>query len=246
MPKGFTVWFTGLPSSGKSTLARMLEPVLQQRGYHVEVFDGDEVRLRLSKGLGFSKEDRDENIRRIAYCANLVTRSGGVAITCAISPYREIRQEARREIGRFVEVFVRCPVEICIERDVKGLYRKALAGEISNFTGVSDPYEEPLNPEIIVESHRESHQQSLSKIVQGLESLGYVQPEGFGGLTEVLIPTYVYQQIEQRLINNGSSDVSHYVTELLMQKLNEPEGLVISGQQREAILNRLRDLGYLD
>jgi len=174
---GFTVWFTGLPSSGKSTLARMLENVLKERGFHVEVLDGDEVRLRLSKGLGFSKEDRDENIRRIAYVAKVVTRCGAVAITCAISPYREIRNEAREEIGRFVEVYVKCDLEECIRRDVKGLYKKAIKGEIKNFTGISDPYEEPLNPEIVVETHKETPQESLDKIINGLIGLGYVPAE---------------------------------------------------------------------
>lgn len=171
---GFTVWFTGLPSSGKSTLARMLEDVLRDRGFHVEVLDGDEVRLRLSKGLGFSKEDRDENIRRIAYVAKVITRCGAVAITCAISPYREIRNEAREEIGRFVEVYVKCDLEECIRRDVKGLYKKAIKGEIKNFTGISDPYEEPLNPEIVVETHKETPQESLDKIIIGLTRLGYI------------------------------------------------------------------------
>lgn len=175
--KGFTVWFTGLPSSGKSTLARMLEKVLSDTDFHVEVLDGDEVRLRLSKGLGFSKEDRDENIRRISYVAKIVTRCGAVAITCAISPYREIRNEARREIGRFVEVYVKCSLEECIKRDVKGMYKKALSGEIKNFTGISDPYEEPLKPEIIVETDKESHEESLRKIVSGLIELGYVTKE---------------------------------------------------------------------
>ncbi len=175
--KGFTVWFTGLPSSGKSTLARMLEKVLSDTDFHVEVLDGDEVRLRLSKGLGFSKEDRDENIRRISYVAKIVTRCGAVAITCAISPYREIRDEARKEIGRFVEVYVKCPLEECIKRDVKGMYKKALSGEIKNFTGISDPYEEPLKPEIIVETDKESQEESLSKIVSGLIQLGYLIKE---------------------------------------------------------------------
>ncbi len=246
MQRGFTVWFTGLPSSGKSTLARMLEPVIQQRGRHVEVFDGDEVRLRLSKGLGFSKEDRDENIRRISYCARLVTNSGGVAITCAISPYEEIRREARQEIERFVEVFVRCPVEKCIERDVKGLYKKALNGEIPNFTGVSDPYEEPGNPEIVVDSHLESHEESLEKIVRGLEKLGYLSPAGFSGVTEVPVPTYVYQEIERRLIGSDSGDVPRYVTNLLMKSLGEPEEMLVTSEQRQEILGRLKDLGYLD
>ncbi len=172
--KGFTVWFTGLSGSGKTTLARMLEKELQDRGYHVEVLDGDEIRLRLSKGLGFSKEDRDENIRRIAYVAKVVTRCGAVAITCAISPYREIRDEARKEIGRFVEVYVNCDLEECIKRDVKGLYQKALNGEIKNFTGISDPYEEPLNPEITVLTHKETREESLNKIIDGLTKLGYL------------------------------------------------------------------------
>ena len=175
--KGFTVWFTGLPSSGKSTLARMLEKVLNDMDFHVEVLDGDEVRLRLSKGLGFSKEDRDENIRRISYVAKIITRCGAVAITCAISPYREIRDEARKEIGRFVEVYVKCSLEECIKRDVKGLYKKALSGEIKNFTGISDPYEAPLNPEIVVETHKETQEESLSKIVSGLIELGYITKE---------------------------------------------------------------------
>jgi adenylylsulfate kinase len=175
--KGFTVWFTGLPSSGKSTLARMLEDVLKDGGFHIEALDEDEVRLRLSKGLGFSKEDRDENIRRIAYVAKVVTRCGAMAITCAISPYREVRNEAREEIGRFVEVYVKCDLEECIRRDVKGLYRKALSGEIKNFTGISDPYEEPLNPEIVVETHKETPQESLDKIINGLTGLGYISGE---------------------------------------------------------------------
>jgi len=172
--KGFTVWFTGLPSSGKSTLARLLEEKLVSRNLHVEVLDGDEVRLRLSKGLGFSKEDRDDNIRRISFVANIITRCGAVAITCAISPYKSIREEARKEIGRFVEVFVNCDVDECIKRDVKGLYKKALNGEIKNFTGISDPYEEPSDPEIVVYTAKESEQESVDKIIKGLEDLGYL------------------------------------------------------------------------
>jgi len=172
--KGFTVWFTGLPSSGKSTLARLLEEKLVSRNLHVEVLDGDEVRLRLSKGLGFSKEDRDDNIRRISFVANIITRCGAVAITCAISPYKSIREEARKEIGRFVEVFVNCDVDECIKRDVKGLYKKALNGEIKSFTGISDPYEEPSDPEIVVYTAKESEQESVDKIIKGLEDLGYL------------------------------------------------------------------------
>jgi adenylyl-sulfate kinase len=144
-------------------------------GFHTEVLDGDEVRLRLSKGLGFSKEDRDENIRRISYVANIITRCGGVAITCAISPYREIRDEARGEIGRFVEIYVKCPIEECIKRDVKGLYKRAISGEIANFTGISDPYEEPLQPEITLETNIETMDESVEKILGVLKELGYIQ-----------------------------------------------------------------------
>jgi adenylyl-sulfate kinase len=172
--KGYTVWFTGLPSSGKSTLARVLKDEIEKKNRHVEILDGDEVRLRLSKGLGFSKEDRDENIRRISYVAKLITRCGAVAVTCAISPYKSIRQEARQEIGDFIEVFVDCDLDKCIERDVKGLYKKALSGEIKNFTGISDPYEKPDNPEVTVNTSSETIEQSLQKIVSGLTKLGYL------------------------------------------------------------------------
>jgi adenylyl-sulfate kinase len=172
--KGFTLWFTGLPSSGKSTLARKVEEVLLERGMNVEVLDGDEVRENLSKGLGFSKEDRDTNIRRIGFVAKLLSRNGTVAITAAISPYREVRDELRRAMGRFVEVYVECPIDVLTERDVKGLYRKALAGEIKHFTGVDDPYEEPLKPEVVIHSDRESVDESVSKIVGTLEVLGYI------------------------------------------------------------------------
>jgi len=173
---GFTIWFTGLSGAGKSTLARALETALSERQRHVEVLDGDEVRENLSKGLGFSKEDRDTNIRRIAYVARLVSRSGGVAITAAISPYRSVRDEARDLIGNFVEVFVRCPLDVLVKRDVKGLYAKALRGEIKQFTGVSDPYEEPLSPEVVVETDVESIEESCRKILNKLEALGYLAP----------------------------------------------------------------------
>lgn len=171
---GFTVWFTGLPSSGKSTLAKVLRDEIEKKNRHVEILDGDEVRLRLSKGLGFSKKDRDENIRRISYVANIITRCGAVALTCAISPYKSIRQEAREEIQDFIEVFVDCELEQCIKRDLKGLYKKALSGEIKNFTGISDPYEKPDNPEITVNTSSETIEQSLKKIVSGLTKLGYL------------------------------------------------------------------------
>ncbi len=171
---GFTVWFTGLPSSGKSTLAKVLKDEIEKKNRHVEILDGDEVRLRLSKGLGFSKEDRDENIRRISYVAKIITRCGAVAVTCAISPYKSIRQEARQEIQNFIEVFVDCDLDECVKRDVKGLYKKALSGEIKNFTGISDPYEKPDNPEITVNTSSETIEQSLKIIVNGLVKLGHL------------------------------------------------------------------------
>lgn len=172
--KGFTLWFTGLPCSGKSTLARKVEELLLERGVNVEVLDGDEVRENLSKGLTFSKEDRDINIRRIGYVCKLLARNGAVAIGAAISPYKAIRDEIREQHDRFVEVYVKAPVSVLTERDVKGMYKKALAGEIKNFTGVSDPYEEPDNPEILVETDKESVDESLNKIMRTLELMNYV------------------------------------------------------------------------
>ncbi|HEV2219362.1 MAG TPA: sulfate adenylyltransferase [Casimicrobiaceae bacterium] len=174
MSKGFVVWFTGLSGAGKSTIANALQAELARRGRHVELLDGDEVRTHLSKGLGFSKEDRDTNIRRIGYVARLVARSGGIAITAAISPYRDVRDEVRAQTPGFVEVYMRCPIETLTRRDTKGLYRKALAGEIANFTGVSDPYEEPLFPEVVCDTARETPDQSLAKIIQTLERLGHL------------------------------------------------------------------------
>jgi 3'-phosphoadenosine 5'-phosphosulfate synthase len=177
MTRGFVVWFTGLSGAGKSTIATALKVELEARGRHVELLDGDEVRTHLSKGLGFSKEDRDTNIRRIGYVARLVARSGGVAITAAISPYREVRDEVRAQTPGFVEVFARAPLDTLVERDVKGLYKKAIAGEIANFTGVSDPYEEPLHAEVVCDTSRESLDQSLSKVLAALERLGHLDRE---------------------------------------------------------------------
>ncbi|MGB9301902.1 MAG: adenylyl-sulfate kinase [Anaerolineae bacterium] len=173
---GFTLWFTGLSGSGKTTLARAVEGVLRQRGLKVEVLDGDVVRTNLSKGLGFSKEDRDTNIKRIGFVCKLLARNGVAAIGSAISPYREVRDFIRQDIGRFVEVYCQCPLEVLVERDVKGLYQKALAGEIENFTGVSDPYEEPPHAEVVVNTGTESPEQSLAKILSKLEELNYVPP----------------------------------------------------------------------
>jgi adenylylsulfate kinase len=176
--KGFTLWLTGLSGAGKTTLAERLVPELRARGVRLEVLDGDEVRTNLSKGLGFSKEDRDTNIRRIGYVSRLLARNGVGVVTAAISPYREVRDEVRRSVeadgAEFVEVFVKCPIEVLAERDVKGLYKKALAGEIKEFTGVSDPYEEPLKPEITIETNFESVETSAGRIIRELELRGLI------------------------------------------------------------------------
>lgn len=172
--KGFVLWFTGLSGSGKSTLSRMIEGELRKRGCKVEVLDGDEVRENLSKGLGFSKEDRDTNVRRIGYVAKLLSRNGAVAITAAISPYKDVRDQCRSMNRDFVEVYAECSIEELTRRDVKGLYEKALSGEIKNFTGISDPYEAPENPEVTINSENQSEDESLKAIMDYLEGQGYV------------------------------------------------------------------------
>jgi len=172
--KGFTLWFTGLPCSGKTAVADKVAEVLREHGLKVERLDGDIVRKSLTRDLGYSKEDRNENIRRVTFVAKLLTRNGVAVLTAFISPYREIRERARREIGNFIEVYVKCPVEVCIERDTKGMYKKALKGEIKEFTGVSDPYEEPLNPEILLETDKETLKESTNKVIQRLNDLGYI------------------------------------------------------------------------
>jgi len=173
--KGFTLWFTGLSGAGKTTISGHLEKELRARGSKLEILDGDIVRENLSKGLGFSKEDRDTNVRRIAFVADLLSRNGVPVITAAISPYREIRDEARQLMGdRFVEVFVKASVDTCAERDVKGLYAKAFSGEIKEFTGVSDPYEEPENPEVVCDTESESAEESAQKLLAYLEQRGLI------------------------------------------------------------------------
>ncbi len=174
MTKGYTIWFTGLSGAGKSTISGLLETALHERGCKVEVLDGDVVRTHLSKGLGFSKEDRDTNIRRIGWVAEILTRNGVCVLASAISPYREIRDEVRAGVGNFVEVYVSCSLEELTRRDVKGLYEKAIKGEIKNFTGVSDPYEAPENPDVMVDSEKEELTESVGKVMAKLESLGYV------------------------------------------------------------------------
>lgn len=176
-PPGFTIWFTGLSGAGKTTIAAIVERELRSRGHKVEVLDGDVVRTHLSKGLGFSKEDRDINIRRIGWVCEVLTRHGVTAVAAAISPYRDVRDEVRDKIGRFVEVYVEAPIDVLAERDVKGLYKKALAGELSGFTGVSDPYEAPLNPEVVCHTDgTETPEESAAKVLRALEERGYSTP----------------------------------------------------------------------
>jgi adenylylsulfate kinase len=177
--KGFVLWFTGLSGAGKTTLSTRLASELRARGLKVEVLDGDEVRTNLSKGLGFSKEDRDTNIRRIGYVSRLLARNNVAVIAAAISPYREVRDEVRRAISgngaAFIEVFAKCSIDVLADRDVKGLYKKALAGELQGFTGVSDPYEEPLEPEVVVETDREAVEVSAAKILSAIEARDLLQ-----------------------------------------------------------------------
>lgn len=178
--RGFVLWFTGLSGSGKSTLSERIWSEFRSRGYRVELLDGDEVRTHLSKGLGFSKEDRDTNIRRIGWVARILARNGVIAITAAISPYAQIRDQIRCDVvneagAGFVEIFTSAPLEALVERDVKGLYKKALAGEIQNFTGVSDPYEAPRSPEVTVFTSTETVEESTAKILKYLTETGLIE-----------------------------------------------------------------------
>ena len=173
--RGAVIWFTGLSGSGKTTVAQIVEDKLLDSGIPVETLDGDVVRENLSKGLGFSKEDRDTNIRRIAFVAHLLQRNGVFVITAAISPYKSIRDEARAMIKDFVEVFADAPLEVCEERDVKGLYAKARAGEIKGFTGIDDPYEAPENPELVVDTANQSPEESAQQVIDKLIELKYVE-----------------------------------------------------------------------
>ncbi len=173
-PDGFVLWFTGLSGAGKTALAKRVEQELKARGISVERLDGDVVRQSLTADLGFSKEDRDKNIQRVTFVAKLLSRNGVGVLASFISPYRATREWVRHEVTNFIEVFVDCPLEVCIRRDEKGLYAKALAGQIPEFTGVSDPYEPPLNPEIRVNTDRETIDESFGKIMGYLEEKGYV------------------------------------------------------------------------
>jgi adenylylsulfate kinase len=177
LDRGFTLWFTGLSGAGKTTIADIVEHELRERIGVVEVLDGDIVRTNLSKGLSFSREDRDTNVLRIGFVANLLTRNGVAVIVSAISPFKAARDQVRREIGDgFIEIFVDAPLEVCAQRDVKGLYKKAYSGEIPQFTGVSDPYEAPTTPELTLRTNEEEPEQSARKVIDKLEELGYLEP----------------------------------------------------------------------
>src|SRR5687768_14686312 len=175
--RGFTLWFTGLSGAGKTTISEIVEHELRNRVRKIEVLDGDIVRTNLSKGLGFSREDRDTNVLRIGFVADLLTRNGVGVIVSAISPFKEVRDQVRRNIGEdFIEIFVDAPLEVCAERDVKGLYEKAFAGEIPQFTGVSDPYEAPVAPELHIKTDEEEPRESAARVIGQLEELGYLRP----------------------------------------------------------------------
>ncbi len=193
--KGFTIWFTGLSGAGKSTLSEVIEKRLRNHGRNVEILDGDIVRTHLSKGLGFSREDRDTNIKRIAFVCSLLSRNGVICISAAIAPYREARQWAREQIGNFVEVYVKCPIEVCRQRDVKGLYKLVDEGKIKGFTGVDDPYEEPEYPELVIETDKETIEESVGRIFAKLLELGYLETEE--------LPEEEYKVVTERLAALG-------------------------------------------
>jgi len=198
--QGFTIWFTGLSGAGKTTVSKIVADELKKRGRKIELLDGDVIRQNLSKGLGFSKEDRDTNIRRIGFVCHLLSRNGVVAIAAAIAPYEEVRKENRDMIKDCVEVFADCPLETLIERDVKGLYKKALAGEIKNFTGVNDPYEPPTNAEITFHSNSETPEVSAKRVISKLEEMGYLEPEKTAS---------GYTKEEEEKVNQRLSDLGY-------------------------------------
>jgi adenylylsulfate kinase len=173
--QGFTIWFTGLPCCGKTTIANQLAVILKKKGFLVEQLDGDVIRQNFSSDLSFSKKDRDENISRATFLAKMLSRNNVVVLASFVSPYRRQRRRARKQIKNFVEVYVRCPVKICMKRDVKGMYKKALEGKIQHFTGVDDPYEEPEQSELIVDTDIESVEESVGKVLQKIEELGYLK-----------------------------------------------------------------------
>jgi adenylylsulfate kinase len=240
--KGVTVWFTGLPCSGKTTLALKLNDELKKRGYAPEPLDGDVTRKYLSKGLGFSKEDRDENIRRVGFVCSLLTRHGAIVTGAFVSPYRSIRREIREMVGNFVEVYVKTSVETCIKRDVKGMYKKAIAGEIKQFTGVSDPYEEPENPELVVDTDAESEEESLAKVLATLEKLGYISPR----CDELTLPNYLKEELHKLRSQTSFPDLQTQVIHMLGQQVKHSHpGMEMSPEEEQRVKEKLKTLGYL-
>jgi adenylyl-sulfate kinase len=199
--KGLTIWLTGLPCSGKSTLANEIAKELLERGMRAELLDGDELRTNLSKGLGFSTEDRITNIRRVGWVCKLLTRNDTIVVCAVIAPYESARRKNREEIGRYMEVYVKAPLETLIERDVKGMYKKALAGEIKNFTGIDDPYEAPSKPEVVVETDRESIEESTLKILKTMEILGFIPSDSIKDIT--------YSAEEEKKIKSRLEDLGY-------------------------------------
>jgi adenylylsulfate kinase len=240
--KGVTVWFTGLPCSGKTTLALKLSAELKKRGILCEDLDGDVTRKYLSKGLGFSKEDRDENIRRVGFVCSLLTKHGAVTTAAFVSPYRSIRSEIRQMIGNFVEVYVKCSLDECIKRDVKGMYKKAIAGEIKNFTGISDPFEEPEKPELVIDSDKESEAESLKKVLDKLEELGYLKPAG----KDIVIPDYLRQDLVKILGGQNFPDLPTFVIHILSSYAAQNSSAGDLPQSEEdAVRDKLKKLGYI-
>ena len=209
-PKACTIWLTGLSGSGKSTIAGELAKAIRERERNVEILDGDMLRANLNSDLGYSREDRDRNIRRVGFLSHLLTRNGVFAIAAVISPYRNVRAENRTLIGDFVEVYVKASLETCIKRDVKGLYKKALSGEIPVFTGVSDPYESPAVPEVICDTERETLSESVNKIIAAMERLGYIEPvpapEPVGAYAG---GNGAYSQVEELMVKKRLEDLGY-------------------------------------
>ncbi len=240
--KGVTVWFTGLPCSGKTTLALKLNEELKKRGYDPEPLDGDVTRKYLSKGLGFSKEDRDENIRRVGFVCSLLTRHGAIVTAAFVSPYRSIRAEIRDMVGSFVEVYVKTSLETCIRRDVKGMYKKAIAGEIKQFTGVSDPYEEPEAPELVVDTDRESEEESLARVLAKLEELGYVRPCN----DALVLPAYLKAELDRLRPHTRFPDLQTQVVDVVSRHVaGSHPGLTMSPEEEQRVKDKLKSLGYL-